>query len=162
MRGLVRLLRLPLAVQRPEHLERAIRLAKPALDLASIPLYDARGPQGEERIRARGLVLVDRFEETPEPGGSYRLGGRRLLLCRNRRLLEQLRQGWRRADGSYSWVAETVELTPAEALRRWGLADIARGVHDALRAAEKAQRGLLVKIQRSHGELDAMVAGADE
>lgn len=69
--------------------------------------YERRDPgdRWDTHIYGRGIVLVDRFAREEAGKGGWTLGGRRLVLMRNRALVEQTRIGTEVRDGTATWWA---------------------------------------------------------
>jgi len=113
---------------------------------------------GERTTGVRGLVLVDEFSSTDGTaamgsGSTFELGGRRLVLDRDGRLLVLTRtgSGSRRHDGgmkSSRWSCDVREVTLAQAVDTFGERVVADGVSEAAGDVWNRMTSMLMEVDK--------------
>ncbi|MEW6771855.1 MAG: hypothetical protein AB1330_10795 [Bacillota bacterium] len=133
--------------QETQALEKIVAMVKPVMRFIDYPIEDGRHHSGHQfhswkvyHYKERGIVLVDRFSREftdKDYRGIYT--GSQLVLTRSGALVVLSRQGdWSNWQGEpCSWDAKATEITPEEAVKRYGLAEIIKGMLEAFREAIK-------------------------
>ena len=152
----------------PHELEELLRsIPHSALEPRLEPVldYERRDPgdKWDTHIYGRGIVLIDHFTRKAAGPDAWTLGGRRLVLMRNRALVEQARDGGETADGSSVWWAghrnrggATVALSPEEVLARGYGPELPEGIAGVLHKAIERHRSMIAKLEVA---ADAVVSG---
>lgn len=133
---------------------------KPVVQYFDYPIEDGRHHSGHQLHKWRvfhykepGIVLVDNFsQEYTDKDWRGIYTGSQLILTRSGALVILNRKGeWSNWQGEESyWDASATEVLPDEAIRRFGFAEIVKGLVDefkqALIRAEKKQETLEARM----------------
>jgi len=134
-------------------LEKLVDLLRPIMRLIGKPLPSGKTwgsgrngchPFEKTEPWERGIVLVDEFSEAGDGSGSRgTLVGTRLVLTRKEELLQQTRTGtWSHEQGETNhWESTCSPLRFKEAVKKYVLEDILKGVVLALNEALEGARG---------------------
>lgn len=132
-------------VKEAEVLERILEKVKPVVQYVDYPIEDGRHHSGHQfhnwkvfYYKERGIILVDNFSQEftdKDYRGIYT--GSQLVLTRSGALVILCRKGeWSKWQGEESyWDAKATEVSPEEAVRRYGFAKIVKGLAEAFKQA---------------------------
>ncbi|MEW6572949.1 MAG: hypothetical protein AB1374_04890 [Bacillota bacterium] len=141
-------------------LKKLIAMIKPVSRYVDYPVQTYAFHAGQqyhrweyEYLDERGIILVDNFTtkysgypDDRDTRGDYI--GSQLVLTRSGKLLRLVRSGdWSKWQGEASqWNAKASEVTPHEAVKKYGLTEIVQGFvrafREAISKAEKKQKTL--------------------